>query len=495
MTRPLVSVCIPTRDSARWLREALDSVYRQTLRDFEVVVADDASNDDTQAVVAARTDPRLRYLRHPRPLGVAGNRNACLAVARGRYIAWLDADDRYHPDMLAVQTAALERHPRAVLAHGAFEVIDEAGRLLPGWPPPFPDDVVEPGRQAFRELVLRNYVTAPTVLVRREAHDEAGPYRTALESSEDWDMWLRLALHGDLVYTARPVAQYRWHAGSLSRTAEAGCAQLSRDLKVISGLFRLPLRASLPAVARWRSRIPEPRRLEPQARAALAARALRRATDFLTRGERRLVLTALLVAWRARPALLRERDSWRLVSAALHGNEYAWHRASRALQGELVDQLDGSRMADGLRRTAKVDPVWEQTLRQIARTVREVVPATAPVAFVDKWDPTLRHLSRRRGWHFPDRHSPDRRTMPDGYPPDSVAAVAHLEELRCRGARYIVFPCSSFWWLEHYPGLERHLELSGVRVLEDERCVIYRLLTVNMAPRQEREQRWQARSS
>ncbi|MGH9379522.1 MAG: glycosyltransferase family 2 protein [Thermoanaerobaculia bacterium] len=470
MTRPLVSICIPSRDSARWLPEALDSVSRQTLRDFEVIVADDASRDQTGAVVAAHRDPRLRYLRHPRPLGVAANRNACLAVAQGRYIAWLDADDRYHPDMLAVQSAALEARPQAVLAHGAFDVIDEGGRPLPGWPPPFPGDVVEPGPQAFRELVLRNYVTAPTVLVRRQAHDAAGPYRTALESSEDWEMWLRLALHGDFVYTARPVAQYRWHSESLSRKAEAGCAQLSRDLHAISGVFR-----------RWRSRIPEPRRLESQARAALAARALRRATDFLTRGERRLVLDALLIAWRARPALGRKRDAWRLVSAALQGNEYAGHRASRALLGELVEQLDGSRMADGLRRTAKTDPAWEQTLRRIARTVREVVPASDPVAFVDKWDPTLLHLSRRRGWHYPDR-----RTMPDGYPPDSVAAIAHLEELRCRGARYLVLPCNSFWWLDHYAGLARHLELSGDRVWEDDTCVIYRLLW---------EPQWLARSS
>lgn len=479
MRRPLVSVCIPTRDSARWLGESLESVFRQTLRDFEVIVADDASNDETQAVVAAHRDARLRYVRHPRPLGVAGNRNACLDVARGRYIAWLDADDRYHPDMLAVQSAALERHPRAALAHGAFDVIDESGRLLPGWPPPFPDDVVEPGSQAFLELALRNYVTAPTVVVRRDAHDAAGRYRTSLKSSEDWEMWLRLALHGDLVYTATTVAQYRWHAGSLTRAAEAGYAQLWRDLRVISGLF-----------GRWRSRIPEPQRLEPQARAALAARALRRATDFLTRGEDRLALAAMLIAWCARPALCGQRDSWRMASAAFQGNEYAWHRASRALLGELVEQLDGSRMADGLRRTAKADPAWEQTLRRIARTVHEVVPAADRVAFVDKWDPTLLHLSRRRGWHYPDR-----RSMPNGYPPDSAAAVAHLEELRCRGARYLVFPCNSFWWLEHYEGLARHLELSGRRVWEDDACVIYRLLTVDSAPQVAWEPEWHAKSS
>lgn len=520
MNKPLVSVCIPVRDGARWVADALSSVFRQTLDDFEVIVADDASRDETGALVAAFRDPRLRYLRHPRPLGVAGNRNACLAAAKGRYVAWLDADDRYHPDILAVQCAALARHPGAVLAHSAFDVIGESGELLPGWPPPFTRDRVERGGDAFRELVLRNYIAAPTVVVRREAHDAVGPYREVLDSGEDWDMWLRLALHGDLVYTAKPLAQYRWHTGSLTRTAAASCAQLRRDRRVVSGIFRLPLRASLAAVAPWRPRsslgrrIPEPRRLERRARSALAARALRRATDFLTRGERRLALHAVLLAWRARPSLCREHDAWRLVSAALHEDEYAWHRASRALLRLLLADLKGSRMADSLRPTAESRPAWERTLRRIARTVRQVTPATASVAFVDKWDPTLLHLSRRRGWHFPDR-----RMLPDGYPADSAAAVAHLEELRCRGARYLVFPHASLWWLEHYPGLERHLELSGERVWEDEQCVIYRLLSApseesgdmaavqapGTAPRsgvvrqdarpQKRQERWLARSS
>jgi len=98
------------------------------------------------------------------------------------------------------------------------------------------------------------------------------------------------------------------------------------------------------------------------------------------------------------------------------------------------------------------------------------VPRTAAVAVVDKWDPTLLHLAGRRGWHFPDR-----RTMPDGYPRDSGGAIGHLEELQDRGTRYLVFPSSAFWWLEHYPGLARHLAETGERVWADEGCLIYRL--------------------
>lgn len=479
MNRPLVSVCIPTRDRAGWLQEALESVFRQSLQDFEVIVCDDGSTDETPTVVASWDDPRLRYSRWPRSAGVAATRNACLARASGRYVAWLDSDDRYHPDMLAVQAAALGRHPQAVLAHGGFEVIDESGERLPDWPPPFSRDVVEPGTEAFGELVLRNYITAPSVLVRRRAHEAAGPYRVSLRSGEDWEMWMRLALQGDLVYTARPVAQYRWHSGSLARRAESGCTQLRRDLRIVLGIF-----------ARRRRQIPDAARLESRARAALAVRALRQVTDHLVRRQRGLALAALMIAGRSRPALWRIGNPWRLLRTVGRLDEYGWHVSSRQVLGVLMAELEGTRMAGRLRKLATPDPVWEETLRRIARVVRDVVPRSATVSFVDKWDPTLLHLSRRRGWHYPDR-----RSMPAGYPPDSASAVAHLEEQRVRGADYLVFPCSAFWWLEHYPGLVRHLELSGERIWRDERCVIYRLLAGDPAIPETTERRWQAGSS
>lgn len=459
MREPLVSVCIPTRDRAHWLGDALESVFRQTLQDFEIVVFDDASADDTRDVVARWADPRLRYLHRLKPAGVARNRNSCLAAARGRYVAWLDSDDRYLPQMLEVQTAALERHPGAALVHGGFEVIGETGRRLPDWPQAFSRDVVEPGPEAFAELALRNYVTAPTVLVRRAVYRRVGAYRTSLPSGEDWEMWLRIALDGDLAYTAAPVAQYRWHPGSLARTAEASGSRLARELAVLSGVF-----------ARHRARIPHAGTVEARARAALVARAVHCATDGLTRGLRRRALADLSVAARARPRLARSGAFWRLLAAGATGDEFRWHVASRKLHGELAAELAGSRLAARLLRVARPAPEWDATQRAIARTVRAIVPAAAGIAVVDKWDPTVLHLSRRRGWHFPDR-----RTLPDGYPADCAAAVRHLEELRHRGAVYLVLPASAFWWLDHYPGLRRYLEAPGDPVHADDRCRIYRL--------------------
>jgi hypothetical protein len=92
------------------------------------------------------------------------------------------------------------------------------------------------------------------------------------------------------------------------------------------------------------------------------------------------------------------------------------------------------------------------------------------VAVIDKWDPTLLSLARRRGAHFPDR-----RHMPDGYPRDSAAAVAHLELLRSEGVDHLAVPASASWWLDHYGGLREHLDKRCSLVAETADCAIWKL--------------------
>jgi len=455
---PRVSVCIPTRDRARWLGEALDSALAQTFTDLEVVVSDDASTDGSGALVGARRDPRVRLFRNPRPLGVAGNRNACLARARGSYIAWLDSDDRWLPGMLETQVGALEAHPGAALAHGAFQIIDRDGRRRPDWDGRSDPPALQTGRDAFADWITGNAVAAPTVVVRRSAQDVAGRYREDLPSSEDWEMWLRLALVGDVVYSRRPLGQYRWHADSLTRAASADGAQIRRDLRAVMGVLDT-----------HGSAIAEPRVLRRRAASAISARAILSATDALTRGHRRRAFDLAVLAVRARPRSLSGSASWQTLLATAKGDEYLWHTASRAWLATLTSELTGTPLECRLMAMLP-DPAWERELRSIAQTVAAVVPRTAAVAAVDKWDPTLLHHARRRGWHFPDRG-----LLPDGYPEDSESAVRHLGELRRRGASYLVLPRSSFWWLEHYPGLARHLDDQGERLWSDERCTIFRL--------------------
>jgi glycosyltransferase involved in cell wall biosynthesis len=458
---PKVSVCVPTYNRARYIAGAIESVLAQTFTDFEVVVFDDASTGETADVVAAIDDPRIRYARADRNAGIAASRNRCLEVARGTYIGWLDSDDVYVPEMLATQSAVLDRHLNVGLAHGAYHVIDHAGRQLPDWPWPFSTDVIERGATAFASLVIANYVTAPTVLVRRECHDRAGRYAPEIgRTSSDWDMWLRLALHGDVAFTATPVAKYRYHASSISADASRNGERLRCDRAVVRRVF-----------AREAHRISNADVLRLKADAALAARGLLAAGDAFTAERRWEAMRSTVFAISVAPRLSRDPESWRLLVATATGDEYQHFRAFKALLRNLAGVLAGTRIGGRLQAQGEVSAAWVQTLERVAGTVRDCVPRGSRVAVVDKWDPTVLHLSGRRGWHFP--HRP---LLPDGYPKDSGVAIEHLEYLRRKGASYLVFPNAAFWWLEHYGEFRAYLDRQYSRIVEDDSCVIYKLV-------------------
>lgn len=442
ISRPLVTVCIPTFGQARWLAESLTSALGQTMNDLEVVVVDDASPDGTRRVMGAFRDPRVRYFRQPRTVGIAANRNACLNVARGRYVAWLDSDDVWEPSMLERQCALLDARPEVGLVHGGFRLIDAGGDPVRPWTPPHTADAIVPGRDAFRDLIVENHIVAPTVLVRRELHDAVGPYATTIgPSGTDWEMWLRISLRADVGFTAEPVARYRLHPESVSaRTTRTG-ERLRCDRRAVRRVFALD-----------GHRIPDADRLERRGHAALAVRALLAMGDAFARGRRGAALAAWLEALRAAPRLLLQAPTARLGRALAAGDEYATHVHGRRVLAALMPELEGTRLGERITPRIHRDAGWERSFERAAAVVRRMVPSDALVAAIDKHDPTLLRRSGRGGWHFPDLQS-----LP-GYPPDSAAAIDHLEDLRCRGAGWLVVPRPAFWWLDHYPDFRRHLE-------------------------------------
>lgn len=455
---PLVSVCVPTRNRAGMLRSALVSALDQPVDDLEIVVCDDASEDGTREVVHALDDRRIRYRRNRRRMGIARNRNACLRVARGRYLAWLDDDDAYLPGGLARQIEVLEREPEVALAHGAFEVVDGGGRSQPRWDRPFDEDTVEAGTRAFSELLLSNYIGAPTVVVRASAQRAAGPYATDLgDRAEDWDAWLRIALRGDLAYTATPVATYRCHPGGATRGRAGSLDWLRSEARVASRVLRAGGFAPV-----------EGRVLARRARAALGIKAVTAATDALVRGRARAAATAVRWAGRACPAA--GAPLLAAAGAALDRDEHAFHvETSRALRA-MARPIAHSRFGRAVLGRLAATEAWASERRRVARRIRRIVPADARVLAVDKWDPSLLREAGRRGGHFPDLA-----LHPRGYPADDGDAIRHLAELQARGAEYLVLPSAGFWWLEHYAGFARHLKMRHERVWDDEACVIYRL--------------------
>lgn len=226
---PRVSVVMPTFNCAAFIGAALKSVFAQSYRDYEVVVVDDGSTDDT----AAALDPckgKIRYLRQENQ-GPAAARNLAVASSGGELIAFLDADDLWRPDKLARQVAFLDDHPTCALVHGEVDVIDESGRLL------CRRYDRQHGRPVLRgpcvtELLKHSVIHMPTVIERRRHFDEAGGFDENLRYAEDYLHWIRLALNGhSFGYLGEPLALYRWRAGSLTRN---GATEVQRSESLLT---------------------------------------------------------------------------------------------------------------------------------------------------------------------------------------------------------------------------------------------------------------------
>ncbi|MGH8984328.1 MAG: glycosyltransferase family 2 protein [Acidimicrobiia bacterium] len=225
---PLVSVVIPTRNRCGVLPRTLRCVMGQSLQDLEVVVVDDASDDATADTLARIADTRLRCERHGSRHGVAAARNTGLAIARGRWVAFVDDDDLWAPQKLALQLHAL-RSTEAGWSCASSVHVDPALRVLLLQRAPPAGDVVD--------LVLaRNAVPggASGVVARRDLLLEIGGFDTRLASLADWDLWIRLALASHLAPVAAPVIAYLVHPGALSTDVHAS----ERELEFVAEKYR-----------------------------------------------------------------------------------------------------------------------------------------------------------------------------------------------------------------------------------------------------------------
>ena len=211
---PRVTVVVPAWNTSSVLAEALDSIRAQTFRDFEVLVVDDGSTDDT-AKVAERhgaEDGRFCLICQVHA-GVSIARNTAVAEARGEWIAFLDADDVWLPAKLERQLALLEQDPAADLLFTNFFLWDGSRDLGLAYAP----SAVLPEGNPLQALILSCFLLPSTVMVRRERLLEIGAFDPALHMAEDWDLWLRLAERGIHARgLAEPLARYRRWPGSMT---------------------------------------------------------------------------------------------------------------------------------------------------------------------------------------------------------------------------------------------------------------------------------------
>jgi len=207
MTR--VSVIIPTYNRAATLPRAIDSALEQTIDDLEVVVVDDGSTDDTESVLAAYEDPRVRPVVHATNQGANVARNTGLEHARGEYVAFLDSDDEWHPEKLERQLAALEDRSSdwvGVYCDTGYDLSGTEGRLRSAAASVLARLDDEPTREGNDELVgeiLADNVqpgAGSTLLVRTDIARDAGGFDEELDRFQDPEFCLRVLEHGKLAY-------------------------------------------------------------------------------------------------------------------------------------------------------------------------------------------------------------------------------------------------------------------------------------------------------
>lgn len=218
--RPLVTVLMPVRDGSNYIGEAIGSIQAQSWQDFELIIINDGSMDNTAATVGsvATSDPRVSF-HSSKGQGIAAALETGRNMARGVYIARMDADDVALPDRLQKQIEFLDCHPNVLAVGGQVEYIDEKGATI------------SRGRYPIDPKLCRDYLKLttphchPAMLIRSDALQKAGGYRPLFELAEDLDLWLRLSEFGDLANLDVEVLRYRKHSQSITQLRSQACGR------------------------------------------------------------------------------------------------------------------------------------------------------------------------------------------------------------------------------------------------------------------------------
>ena len=236
MNFPLISVCLPLYNAGGYVEETVQSVLVQTLENWELIIVDDASTDDTAAVVermiARLQDPRIHFEVNPNRRGMVCNWNHSAALTTGEFIKVIGQDDLLAPGCLQLQSSIMQRHPEVTVVTCALRVIGPSGKEIMRRRRMRREGVYD-GAETIRRCIHSgtNMIGEPVAVLFRAAtvgrHDL---FERAITYCTDLDLWLRLLEHGDLYYMQTPQASYRIHQQAATRALEG---------EVVEDYFRL----------------------------------------------------------------------------------------------------------------------------------------------------------------------------------------------------------------------------------------------------------------
>src|SRR6266480_255100 len=465
----LVSVIIPCYNQAHFLHEAIQSALAQTYSHREIFIVDDGSTDNTAEVTSGFSG--VRYIRQENA-GVSTARNTGLKESRGEYLVFLDADDRLLPEALEIGVDCLRQHPTWAFASGHSRFITADGALLA---PPAQLCVT---RDHYLELLRGNYIWCPgSVIYRRNAFEVVKGFDTSLGPGADYDLYLRIARNYPVFCHNRFVAGYRLHSSSMSadpalmlqdtlkaldaqwdfvkgsdgyieafETGKKQCQSYYGCLQMADRIFKVV-----------RDKVP------PSATVAVA-----------TGGDRRLLRLAGRRAWHFPQTGADERGR-PFEQGAEGSTDVPWIEAGMRYEFRLFGGPKYSNKLAAITVTGITDATLSVPVEPPRSGQVYLMAVPNPV-------PTPNRFGRTTiTWNTGDGSKGQLYVSHGGEyngdrPKNSDEVIDHLEAIRGRGAQYLLFPATEFWWLDQYQKFREHLETRYSAIVRDKRtCIIFDL--------------------
>jgi glycosyltransferase involved in cell wall biosynthesis len=240
---PKISIVLPNYNYARYLDERIQSLLNQTYQDFELIIVDDASTDNSLETIDKYTaDPRVKTIFYPCNSGSVYQRwNDGSELATGEYLIFAGADDSCHPTLLEKLNEQLDNYPSVGLAYAQSWCTDSQGKITHSakyWTDDLSekrwlDDFVNEGKKECQYLLFKCLIpNASAVLMRRSVFNEAGKFDLQLRFAADWMLYTKMLMISDIAYLAEPLNYFRTHANSVTKTIQPSLV-LEEQLQVI----------------------------------------------------------------------------------------------------------------------------------------------------------------------------------------------------------------------------------------------------------------------
>jgi glycosyltransferase involved in cell wall biosynthesis len=227
-----VTIIIPVLNGEAYIARAVQSVLNQEFADLEIVIIDDGSTDRTSAIIAGFKDPRIRYEYQPRR-GPSAARNAGISLSVSEWVAFLDADDHWHPRKLIAQVKAVHECPDVAIVYCAAQYCSPTGETLEIVPAAVEGNILP-------QLLVANCISgsASSAMVSRSALSRVGVFDEALTWGEDWDLWLRLCAEYEVKRISEPLVYITARPNSLGKQALAMRDDSLRLVRRVHARFR-----------------------------------------------------------------------------------------------------------------------------------------------------------------------------------------------------------------------------------------------------------------